>query len=268
MFASSSRRGVKKMLRLLAVAAPAALASAVFAPAQARADERPFAFVYDVTTTAQGKWEYEQWVTWKTIKDSDSKYDKVEFRHEFEYGVTDNLQLGIYVADWRYEDGRSVDSDGFKYTNSAIEAIYRLTDPIKDILGLGLYLEYKGGPEMHALEGKILVQKNIDRWVFAYNASIENEWEEEDHHWEKIGEFQQTAGVSYQFSPRLSAGVEALFEVEFPEWEQQEDYSVYVGPNISYRSEKWWITVAPLFQTTSNEGEANIMTRVLLGINF
>ena len=71
-----------------------ALAAAIGTAAQA--DNRRFTFTYEATTMAPGEREYEQWVTWKTHKGNDSKYDRIDFRHELEFGVTDNFQLGLY----------------------------------------------------------------------------------------------------------------------------------------------------------------------------
>src|SRR5688572_3075076 len=73
--------------------------------ATANAGERRFTYSYETTTAPKGSWEYEQWMTWKSY---DNK-DRFDFRHEIEYGITDTLQLGIYLADWRYED---VDGEG------------------------------------------------------------------------------------------------------------------------------------------------------------
>ena len=72
--------------------------------AVAYAGDRKFAFSYEVTTAPPGSVEYEQYVTWKKSKKTDSDFDRFEFRHELEFGLTEKLQMGIYLADWRYQD--------------------------------------------------------------------------------------------------------------------------------------------------------------------
>ena len=69
---------------------------------QASADTRHFVWSYESTTAPRGSVEYEQWVTWKTNKPDDELYDRLDFRQELEFGLTDRLQVGFYIADWRY----------------------------------------------------------------------------------------------------------------------------------------------------------------------
>lgn len=260
MIASSLRRAQLPVCVLLSVAGMLA--------ASVEASERRFTYVYESTTQPKGAWEYEQWVTWKTDKGNDSSYDRVEFRHEIEYGVTDDLQVALYLADWRYQNGRSVGDDGAEYRTSAVEVIYSLTDPNTDPLGLALYGEYKGGPEVHEIEAKLLLQKNVGSWVFAWNGILEAEWEEEASGFEDKGEIAQSLGASYQFSPSFTAGAELLHEVPLPDWHETDDDVLYVGPNVSYRSGSWWVTLTQLFQVTDVASEADFQTRLIFGFDF
>jgi hypothetical protein len=65
----------------------------------ADASSRRFAYSYETTTMSKEVMESENWVTWKTDKDSDPDFERFDIRHEFEYGVTDRLQLAFYFAD-------------------------------------------------------------------------------------------------------------------------------------------------------------------------
>ena len=233
----------------------------------AEAGDRKFGFVYEATTAAPGSVEYEQHVTWKASSKNDSAFDRLDFRQEVEFGITERLQLGIYLFDWRYKDGASVSDDKAEVRSSAIELIYNLSNPVSDPLGVALYGEVKLGDEVFELEGKILLQKDIGSWTIAYNATIEAEWEHERYADDK-GEFAQSAGVSYQFSPSLSAGVEFLHEIEFDDWEHTGDSVVYFGPNASYRGEGWFITVTPMFQMTGVDAEPDYLTRMIFGVHF
>jgi len=76
------------------------LACGVGLAAAARADERLFTYTYEPETMPQGGFEFEQWVTSRigrneTVGQDD--YDWLQFREEFEYGVTDNYTLALYV---------------------------------------------------------------------------------------------------------------------------------------------------------------------------
>ena len=77
---------------------------------------------------SKGAMELESWVTWKTQKASDPNFERFDMRNEFEYGVTDRLQLAFYFFDWQYEES-STNSGEASFHDIAFEAIYNLTDP-------------------------------------------------------------------------------------------------------------------------------------------
>lgn len=232
---------------------------------EAGAAERRFSYSYETTTAPVGTWEYEQWMTWKHY----SNKDRFDFRHELEYGITDRLQLGIYLADWRYENVDGGDSKA-DYKSSGLELIYQLTDPNKSAFGSALYGEVLVGDEKIELEGKLLLQKNIGPLVLVYNAVLEAEWEGDslDNLDESVGVWENTFGASYQINPSFFVGVEAVHEIEFAEWSDAGDHVVYAGPNISFRKGNFFTTVAGLFQVTDVDGEPESQLRVLAGIHF
>lgn len=233
--------------------------------ASAPAGQRRFTYSYEATTSAPGAIEIENWVTWKSTKNGDGRIDRFDFRHELEWGITDRLQLGLYLADWTYRDGG--DEQGARYHDSAVELIYNLSNPQTSFLGSALYGEVKIGDEVLALEGKLILQKNVGALLVAYNVTLEGEWEGEDFD-EEVGEFQQTLGVSYQISPSFSVGAEFFHEIEFPEWSEAEDSVVYAGPNASVRYRNVFATVTPLVQLTDVGGEPDFQTRVIVGFDF
>lgn len=229
------------------------------------AGERRFTYVYEATTLKKGEWEFEQWVTWKTSKETNRHYDRFDFRTEIEYGVTDHFQLGFYLSDWRYEENRPEGKHRGEWRNVAVEAIWNLTDPTTDPIGLALYGEVKIGDELFELEGKFIVQKNFGKLTLAYNAIIEAEWEG-SHFDEDKGELQQTLGLSYQFSPKFLAGFELLHEIAIPDWRGASGKGIlYIGPNFSYRTVKWWATLTPLFQVSDVEDEPDFQMRLIVG---
>src|SRR2546425_10527793 len=70
----------------------------------AAADPRPFTFTYDAYPIGKGAAEYEQWITFNTHKSTDHGYQQLQFLHELEYGLSDNLDLGLYFLRWNYQD--------------------------------------------------------------------------------------------------------------------------------------------------------------------
>src|SRR5829696_1459136 len=156
--------------------------------ASSEAGQRRFAFTYETTTSPKGEVELENLVTWKHTRNREGRVDEFDFRHELEFGVTDRLQVGVYLLDWSY----SPDATGKKtqYKHSGVELIYALTNPVTDWIGSAAYLEVLAGDEVLEIEGKLLLQKNFGPLIIAYNAVLEAEWEGHKLE-ERTGEFQQ-----------------------------------------------------------------------------
>jgi hypothetical protein len=231
------------------------------------AGARRFTYVYEATTAAPGSIESENWVTWGTSPREERRFNAVDFRNEIEFGVTDHFQIGVYLADWGYREDPHANEHQFSYEGSAIELIYHLTNPTTDLLGLALYGELRGGSEELELESKVILQKNISRFVISYNATLEAKWEG-DRLEEKGGELSQSLGVSYEISPAWLLGVELLHEIDMPGWSQAEESILYGGPNLSYRHGNWWATVTPLAQLTNVASEVDFQTRLIFGFSF
>lgn len=234
--------------------------------ASAIAGERHFANVYETTTAAKGEFEFENWVTWKTRRGEGDNANLWKFRHEIEYGITDRLQLGVYLANWTLTRD-ATHRNTTRYESAAAELIYRMSHPTTDALGSALYLEIEGGHDLFALEGKLLLQKNIGRFVFAWNGVIEAEWSGRGL-MERTGTLEQTFGVSYQITPKVSVGGELVHEVSFEDWSKSGPNVLFAGPNVSWRFKRGYITAATLFQCTRAAGEPDIQTRVIFGIHF
>src|SRR5689334_20893004 len=65
---------------------------------------RRFTYIYEATTAAPGPVEMENWITWRTSPREERRFNSLDFRHELEFGLTERLQLAIYLADWRYRE--------------------------------------------------------------------------------------------------------------------------------------------------------------------
>lgn len=233
----------------------------------AEAGARRFTYVYEATTTAPGGVEGETWVTWKTSPREERRFNAVDFRNEIEFGISEHLQAALYVADWGYREDPGANDHGFSYQDSALELIYNLTNPTTDLLGLALYGEVRGGPEQLELESKVILQKNVGRFVIAYNGTLEAKWEG-DQLEERSGEITQSLGLSYEISPALLLGAELLHEIDLPDWSEADDSVVYAGPNLSYRRGNWWATLTPLAQLTNVGSEVDFQTRLIFGFSF
>lgn len=238
------------------------LSATLFAITSLRADPRRYVYTYGSSTMPAGDWELEQWLTWKHY---DSK-DRIDFRHEFEFGITDRLQAALYIADWRWEK-RDGTSSRTTYQDTAIELQYSLTDPVEDFLGSALYGEVKLGDEKFVLESKLILEKAFGPFWLGYNFTLEAEWEGSDYS-EDVGVIENSLGLSYQVSPSLLVGAEMLHEVAFDDWEDRGSNVISIGPNISWRRGDFWITAAALFQASDLDDEPRNQLRVLAAWKF
>ena len=240
---------------------------AVLVAAPVFAGSRRFTYVYEVTTSPPGDVEIENWVTWKTRTPDDHGFNQVEFRHELEWGITDKFQAAVYLADWNYHRGMSAGERGFTLTGSALELIYNFSNPVADPIGFSVYQEFQAGYRRFESESKLLAQKNFGRFVVAYNATLEAEWEGEGLQ-ERQGEFQQSLGLSYEVSPRLLFGAEFLHEVAFPDWSDAQAGKFFAGPNVSIRRGTCWATLTALAQITRAGDEPDFQLRTIFGFSF
>jgi len=231
----------------------------------AQAGSRHFGYSYETTTMSAGALELETLLTWKSHKAGDPGTDTFDIRHEFEYGVTDRLQLALYFVDWTYNrPGNGKSGAGFK--DVAIEAIYNLTDPNNSPFGSALYGEIRGSDDFIELEGKLLLQKNIGDWMIVYNVGGEIEWENDYR--DDEAELMQSLGVSYQISPAWSAGAELLHEVAVPDVEDFGDNGLYLGPTVTWRNKTFSVGLTSLWQITTLDGEPDFQLRTIFSVDF
>jgi hypothetical protein len=242
--------------------------------AAALGDPRPFTFTYDTYPEGAGNWEYEQWVTWRTHSRDDAHFNRVDFRHEFEIGITDNFDLSIYLPNWRYQD--TADHAGTRFDSLGVEAIVYLANPVTDLVGIGLYQEVNVGEHEIEFEQKLLVHKDIGNWTLAYNLILETEIEgvftsDASADVEVEGVLGHAFGASYAVGPggNFRAGAEAIVESVYSNWSHYQTTTVYAGPALSYSDGRhWWVALTPAIQLTDVDDEADLMLRMVAGIEF
>ncbi len=267
----------------------AAVALALSLAHTAAADPRPFTFVYDTYPEGKGNFEYEQYVTWSGHTSEDSDFNHVEFRHEFEMGVTDNFDLSFYVPTWFYEHDGS--GGRTRFDTVGVEGIVYLSNPVTDAVGLGLYQEIDVGEHELEFETKLLVHKDVGNWTFAYNLILETELEgvfrsssssdggaggggadgaEPKGGSETEGVLGHSFGASYNVGAGgWRVGAEAQIESVYANWSRYEDTTVYAGPVISWSNGKnFYVTVTPAFQLTDVADEGDFKLRMIAGFEF
>ncbi len=261
------------------------------------ADEPLFGFVYTTDLLPKDGKEVEEWLTWRHEKNS-GYYDQLEGRTEFEYGVTDALQLAVYANyNWTqayhngpfgattppeqfsdYVVGPNNRFNASRFVGVSGEAIYRILSPYTDILGLALYTEPTVGQNFFELENRIILQKNFldDLLVIAFNfayapefrylpdpldpTGLGNSWQEET-------DVNFDFGVSYRFIENWSAGFEFLNEHEYNSFNftHESNSGYYLGPVLHYGGERFFITATAVWQMPWATAHSDTVPGALMG---
>ena len=236
---------------------------------QQRPTNRRFAYVIETLHgPPTGNLEYEQFVTWKTRTKNDSGFDRVEFEHELEYGLSDRVYSAVSLAEWHVEG--SAAEHATRYDLSAVELKFRIEDPRTGCVGLAVQTELGLGPAGLEWENTLIVDKIVDRWEAAWNLKVEAGWEGDqlldfEH---ADGEIAEAAGVSYEIDPTMLVGAEFLHEIPLPDWNTGERQNLFLGPNLSLHRPVWALTLTPLFLLAGGDDEPRFQLRLLFEVDF
>src|SRR5690242_15102063 len=88
-----------------------------------RADESIFAWTYTTDLAPKGHGEFEQWVTARWEKEH-GRYNVFDFREEFEYGVTDNFQVALYLNHHYVDASDDVPAPDPAHPNRRLPGVY------------------------------------------------------------------------------------------------------------------------------------------------
>ncbi|HLP41883.1 MAG TPA: DUF6662 family protein [Fibrobacteria bacterium] len=236
------------------------LALALAVPALA--NERHFTYTYETAVLAPGAKEVEVWSTSRI--GHDDFYSRLDHRLEFETGITERLQTAFYL-NWK---NTSTEANGevaseFAWGGISNEWKWKLMDPVADAFGFALYGEVGYNTDELELEAKTLFDKRLGKVLLAANLVGEAEFEQEPKELE-IEEyvFEVDLGAAYQVSPRFSVGLELRNHNEFAKEAGTEEFeyehsALFLGPNLSYATESWWVSFSVLPQLPAlmkNEG--------------
>jgi hypothetical protein len=254
----------------------------------AQATERYFTYTYEPETMPAGVTEFEQWITWRGLRDKavgQENYSKWELREEFEYGVTDNFSLSLYLntsAESFRDPVTGSNHSDFDFDGISVEARYMVLNPAEHPVGLALYLEPRYSGQEAEVEQKIILGQRRGDWKWALNITHATEWEDNLHTTE--GEFEVSFGITRFLSKRWSLGLEASNHNEIPDYKDWENTAFFLGPVATYTQDKWWatLTVMPQVWGTNTsggsdpdresglelEGHERVNARLIFGIGF
>jgi len=219
---------------------------------EASANPRPLPFSYPYETIPEGEAEIEQYVdaTPLRIVNPDNPARRVwdaryQLQTEFEYGITDRLELGLYMV-YAADPGGPLGFDGVKQ-----RLRLRLAEQGQWPVDIGLYGEVA---EMHdelELEERVIIARRFNKVRVMANLWLEQAFERYKGDPELF--VRPTLGMTGELSPTVHVGGEYWMNAQLGAEDQAEgdDFNRhtqhYIGPAVSLQFGKlWWTTGAYL----------------------
>jgi len=196
-----------------------ASALGVLLPLDARANPRPLPFTYPYETLAEGATEVELYTDMTPQRVLADPADAAQGRlwepyyrlqTEFEYGITDRWELGLYQvfqAEPQAGGGNVFSFDGLK---ARIRT--RFAEAGEWPVDVGLYLEVAHFHDEIEFEQKIILSRRFGHLRLMSNLWVEQEFERpfdsKPHRGEMALFINPTVGAAYELSPRIALGAE------------------------------------------------------------
>ena len=156
----------------------------------------------DYETLKKGEFEVEMYNDFNFAEADHSGSYNSKHQVELEYGVLDRLQLAYYDV-YTWDRPKDWERDAFK-----IEVKYRFAEAGQWPVDVALYTEYENpdGPRAahsDVVEQKLILSKAFGRWHLIANAIVEKQVNTGSH-WD----YEYTAGVSYDLTPKTHVEIE------------------------------------------------------------
>jgi hypothetical protein len=228
--------------------------AAVVWPTAAAANPMPLPFTYVYSTLPKGEAEVEQYADLTPIKaptvagGNDAVYLASQFQTEFEYGITDRLELGLYFA---FQPALAGIQAGYQPpltegTGAKQRLRYRIAEEGELPVDVALYGEIVEFDTELELEAKIILQKRFGDLILAANlwGEVEREYASDGVDWVA----NPTLGATYQLSPVVHLGIEGWMRGEWPsDASGQRPFALgpheFVGPTCMFDFGRiWWST--------------------------
>ena len=269
--------------RIFSMGAAAGL-TAFFTAPTAGASPRPLPFSYPYATLGEGEAEVETYADFTPVRvleaDNPSKHDwygATQFQIELEYGITDRLELGLYMT-WVPQWGSVGNIPEMTEGNGTKQRLrLRLAEPGEWPVDVSLYGELAENDRELEFEGKINLEKDFGKLQTMVNLWSEVEYEYSD---EKAIVLNPTGGFTYQVTPSFHPGFEGWMRMELPMPEPSpRPYElgphVYVGPTMNFNFGKVWWSIGGYARVTDRDhvlvpGDpfGNIWIRSVIGVGF
>ena len=272
-------------LRRLACAG--AFGSLVLSSTPAPATPRAQPFSYPHATLFKGELELEQFVDLIPMRvpreDADGTRAvtalRSELQTEFEYGLSDQLELGFYLV---FRQGASATTPALRFQGVKQRLRYRFAAEGDWPIDVGVYGELAEYHNELEFEQKLLLSRRFGRFTAVSNLWVEQEYYFQTETWKYV--YNPTVAASYELSPSAIVGVEYWARGRFddpgaPSADSSElDASGtrhYLGPTLMVQGGGHFITLGTYLRLdhlgdrlAPNDPWGKVWVRILLGVGL
>jgi hypothetical protein len=250
------------------------------------ANPRPLPFTYQHEQIAEGDSEIEQFVDFTPVRARSENsgrpawYGLTQYQTEFEHGLTNRLELGLYLT---FVPGTAA---GFATVPRATEGNglkqrlrYQLAPTGEWPLDVGVYGELAENEREVELEAKVILQRRFGLARLVANATVEQEV-----YYDGARDFVATpsAGLTFEATPAVQPGIEWWMRAEYPERNAPavRPFALgphqYLGPTLLLQFGRlWWtsgvyLRVSRMQHTLQPEvdGFGGVWARSVVGIGL
>jgi hypothetical protein len=185
--------------------------------ANAHATPKPLPFTYGADTNPKGQGEVEQYVDLVPVKAQDAQgvtvpFLATQFQTEMEYGITNRVELGLYVTFQPESVAGYVQIPQLPETYGVKQRIrWRLADQGDWPIDIALYGEISESVTEIELEAKVILERRVGRFRFLANAWFEHEFY---YTGRREWVFNPTGGITFQVTPSVHPGIEYWMRAE------------------------------------------------------
>jgi hypothetical protein len=258
------------------------VATAVTLTRSAAANPRPLPFSYPYETLPEEEAEIEQYVDMTPVRaipvatGQPAWLNIYRLQTEFEYGITDRLELGLYIQYVPSPSDAWSSVPSFSGGNGIKQRLrLRLAEEGEWPVDVSLYGEVSELDDELELEAKINLQKRFGRARLMINL-----WGEREFYYDGRADWviQPTAGFTYEVTPTFHPGVEYWMRAEYPD-EEQKDFADgphhFIGPAIMLSFGKVWWTSAVYWRAsdtkrsvTVGDNIGHVWVRTVIGLSL
>jgi hypothetical protein len=178
---------------------------------------------------------------------------------EYEYGIDDRWELGLYQAFYSTAQNGGDNAIGFDGLKWRVRT--RLAEAGEWPVDVSLYFELETMHDELSFEEKVNLQRRFGALTWMANLwveqPIERPWDTAEHGRRLTFVINPTTGLTYQLTPTFHLGVEywarGMLAPEGDTAQERNNTSVhhFVGPAVNLNFGRFWFTVAGYLQASS-----------------